>query len=79
MEKNLNTVVTKTATQWKKRAKQDRANRRNIKRSQAFALELMDYMETHNIKQIDLAEKMNVSTQQVNEILRAKANLTFKP
>ncbi|MGO3707963.1 MAG: helix-turn-helix domain-containing protein [Mesonia hippocampi] len=78
MEKNLNKVVTRTATKWKERARRDRSNRRNITRSQAFALELLDYMELHEIKQIDLANKMGVSAQQVNKILRAKANLTFE-
>lgn len=77
MGKNLNTIVTKTATQWKTRAKQDHSDRRNIKRAQVFALDLMKYMEMHNIKQTDLANKMGVSPQQVNKILRAKANLTF--
>jgi len=78
MEKNLNKVITKTATQWKERAKKDRSNRRNITRAQAFALELMDYMDVHNIKQVDLANEMGVTAQQVNKILRAKANLTFE-
>jgi transcriptional regulator with XRE-family HTH domain len=78
MKKNLNKVITKTALQWKERAKHDRANRRNITRSQAFALELLDYMDLHKIKQIDLADKMGVSPQQVNKILSAKANLTFE-
>ncbi|WP_417200543.1 helix-turn-helix domain-containing protein [Bizionia sp.] len=78
MSKNLNTVVSKTATRWKERAKKDRTNRRNITRSQIFALELMDYMDTHKLKQIDLAKKMDVTPQQVNKILRAKANLTFE-
>lgn len=78
MEKNLNKVTTKTATQWKERAKKDRSNRRNITRAQEFALELMDYMDLHNIKQVDLANRMDVSSQQVNKILRAKANLTFE-
>lgn len=78
MEKNLNKIVTKTATKWKERAKKDRSNRRNITRAQAFALELLDYMDLHKIKQIELANKMGVSTQQVNKILRAKANLTFE-
>ena len=36
--KNLNKVVTRTATKWKKRAKIDRSNRRNITISQAFVL-----------------------------------------
>lgn len=78
MEKNINNIITKTATQWKTRAKQDRNNRRNITRAQTFALELMDYMDLHNIKQTELADKMGVSAQQVNKILRAKSNLTFE-
>lgn len=78
MKENLNKVVSKTAKQWKVRSKQDRANRRDITRAQAFALELMDYMDAHNIKQTELATKMGVSAQQVNKILRAKANLTFQ-
>lgn len=77
MDKNLNKVVIKTATKWKDRAKQDRTNRRNISRAQAFALELLDYMDLNNIKQNELAEKMGVSAQQVSKILRAKSNLTF--
>ncbi|WP_282081564.1 helix-turn-helix domain-containing protein [Aquimarina algiphila] len=76
MKKKLN--ITKTATRWKERAKKDRVNRRNISRAQAFALELMDYMEIHKIKQTELADKMEVTPQQVNKILRAKANLTFE-
>ena len=78
MSNNLNKKVTKTATGWKARAKQDRSNRRNITRAQLFALELLDYMEIHKIKQKDLAERMDVSPQQVNKILRANANLTFE-
>lgn len=78
MEKNLNKRITKTATSWKDRAKKDRANRRNISRAQKFALELLEYMELNNIKQKDLAFKMNVSPQQVNKILRAKSNITFE-
>ncbi|MDT0690297.1 helix-turn-helix transcriptional regulator [Salegentibacter sp. F188] len=77
MTNNLNSKVSKTATHWKVRAKNDRANRRNINRAQEFALDLMEFMETHKITQKELANKMEVSPQQVNKILRAKANLTF--
>ncbi len=76
--KNLNQIIAKTATHWIARAKQDRANRREISRAQEFALELLDFMELHHITQKELAEKMSVSPQQVNKILRAKANLTFQ-
>lgn len=75
--KNLNQIVTKTATQWKERAKRDRSNRKQISRAQKFALELMDYMDKNKITQKELAIKMNVTPQQVNKILRAKSNLTF--
>ena len=77
MRKNLNSIVKKTATQWIKRAEQDSINRKKISRSQAFALELMDYMDDNSITQKSLALKMGVTSQQVNKILRAKANLTF--
>lgn len=75
--KNLNQIVSKTATKWKERAKKDRTNRKQISRAQKFALELMDYMEEHEITQKELAHKMKVTPQQVNKILRAKSNLTF--
>lgn len=71
--KNSNRVVSRTATKWKLRAREDRTNRRTTSRAQLFALELLDYMETHNLKQKDVAEKMNVSAQQVDKILRAKS------
>lgn len=76
MKKTIKPIVT-TANQWKIRAKNDRKNRKSIARAQAFALELLDYMDTHNITQVGLAKKMGVSPQQVNKILRAKSNLTF--
>ncbi|MBC7000702.1 helix-turn-helix transcriptional regulator [Cytophaga sp. FL35] len=76
-EKN-NKIALKTATQWKIRAKKDRTNRKQISRSQKFALELLDYLDENNISQRELALRMDVSPQQVNKILRAKANLTFE-
>ncbi len=76
-EKNINKTVTKTATAWKARAKQDKSDRRTNTRAQSFALELMDYMDKNGIRQNELAQKMGVSAQQVNKILRAKSNLTF--
>lgn len=76
--KQLNAIATKTASQWIDRANRDSANRRNIKRAQVFALDLMEYMDSNGIKQVELADRMDVSPQQVNKILRAKSNLTFE-
>lgn len=75
-KKNSNRI--KTATQWKVRAAENRANRKQINRAQKFALELLDYLEDHKITQKELAIRMAVSPQQVNKIIRAKANLTFE-
>ncbi len=78
MKQKENKIVTKTVTQWKERAKSDRANRKQISRAQKFALVLLDYLEENKISQKELAKRMDVSPQQVNKILRAKANLTFE-
>ncbi|OWW25056.1 hypothetical protein B4Q04_10940 [Zobellia sp. OII3] len=75
---NINKIAVKTATQWKDRAKKDRANRRQISRAQKFALDLLDFLDENKISQKELAQRMEVSPQQVNKILRAKANLTFE-
>lgn len=75
---SIKKITTKTAMQWKLRAQKDRSNRKNISRAQKFALELLDYLEENKITQKQLAQKMDVSPQQVNKILRAKANLTFE-
>lgn len=70
-------IVVKTATKWKERAKLDRANRKQIGRAQRFALELLNYLDENQISQVEFAQKMGVSPQQANKILRAKSNLTF--
>ena len=75
--KNLNHFITGTSTAWQAQANTYHANKKHIKRAQLFALELLDYMEAHHISQKELAERMGVSPQQVNKILRAKSNLTF--
>jgi len=75
--KNLNNIVTGTAKQWAGQVATYQNNKRGIKRAQHFALDLMDYLEEKKISQKELATLMDVSPQQVNKILRAKANLTF--
>ncbi|MGO1584787.1 MAG: helix-turn-helix transcriptional regulator [Mesonia sp.] len=75
--KNLDNIVTGTATEWAGQVATYKRNKKDIKRSQQFALDLMDYLEENEISQKELATGMDVSPQQVNKILRAKANLTF--
>lgn len=77
IEKN-NNYATGVAKQWKQQARAYKENRKQIRRAQSFAIELMDYMAEQGIKQNELAKKMGVSAQQVNKILRAKSNLTFE-
>ena len=74
---DINKLAAGTATQWKEIASRHAENRRSIERAQEFAIDLMDYMDEHKISQKELADRMDVSPQQVNKILRAKANLTF--
>lgn len=74
---NLNDFVSKTATQWQEQVEYYHNNKRRIRRAQLFAIDLLDYLDEQKITQKELAERMNVSPQQVNKILRAKSNLTF--
>lgn len=78
MSNNFKPRVKETAKQWKVRARRDRLNRVNIIRAQDFANDLLDFMESQNITQLELAQRMGISPQQVNKILQAKADLTLE-
>lgn len=77
-KKSLQSIISGTSTQWKEQLEHHHKNRRKIRRAQLFALDLMDYMDENHLKQTDVAKLMDVTPQQVNKILRAKANLTFE-
>lgn len=65
---------TKTLAEIKKRIK----NRAMLRESQKIALKVLLKLDELNWSQKDLAEKMNVSPQQINKIVSGKENLTLE-
>lgn len=54
------------------------ANRVWLKKSQAIAIKILGTLKTQGKSQKDLAEKMGVSSQMINKILKGSQNLTLE-
>lgn len=55
-----------------------RANKKWIDQSSKVAINVLEVLKQKGLSQKDLAQKMNVSAQQVNKILKGQQNLTFE-
>lgn len=55
-----------------------KANKNWIDQSSKVAINVLETLRAKGLSQKDLAEKMNVSAQQVNKIIKGKQNLTFE-
>ncbi len=71
-------IATKEPSGWLKDAKYRIENADWLKLSQAIALRILRTLRAKNISQKELAEKIGVSPQQVNKIVKGKENLTLE-
>ena len=55
-----------------------RANREWLRKSQAIALHILSALREQNMSQKNLAERMNVSPQHINKIVKGGENLTLE-
>ena len=55
-----------------------RTNKKWLDKSAMVAVNVLEALKTKGLSQKDLAQKMNVSAQQVNKILKGQQNLTFE-
>lgn len=55
-----------------------RTNKKWLDKSAMIAVNVLEALKTKGLSQKDLAQKMNVSAQQVNKILKGQQNLTFE-
>ena len=74
----LQQVVSKEPIKWHEDSEFRTQNRKWLKRSQAVALRVLRTLRENGLSQKDLAEKLNVSPQQVNKWLKGKENFTFE-
>lgn len=55
-----------------------KTNKKRLDQSMKVAVSVLDALKDKGWSQKDLAEKMNVSAQQVNKILKGQENMTFE-
>lgn len=78
LNKKLSALASGKPSDWKAKAKYRRDNRDWLKKSAAIAVKVLDALKEQELTQKDLAERMGVSPQQVNKIVRGQENLTLQ-
>ncbi|MES2681054.1 MAG: helix-turn-helix transcriptional regulator [Bacteroidota bacterium] len=63
---------------WVENAAEKEKNNFWVQKSQRLALKILMHLKKSKITQSELAEKLEVTPQQVNRILRGKSNLTLE-
>jgi transcriptional regulator with XRE-family HTH domain len=79
--KNLETfqkLVSDEKSGWLKKALWHKANKNWLDKSAKVAVNVLVALREKEWSQKDLAEKMNVSAQQINKIVKGQQNLTFE-
>ncbi len=78
LEEKLAAITAKEVSGWLDDAKYRIENERWLKHSQAIALRILRTLRAKNISQKELAEKIGVSPQHVNKIVKGRENLTLE-
>jgi ribosome-binding protein aMBF1 (putative translation factor) len=78
MNDKLSKIASDKTSNWKAKAKYRSENKEWLKKSAAIALMVMDALKAQSLSQKDLAEKMHVSPQQINKIVKGQENLTLE-
>jgi len=78
LNKKLSGLASDQPSDWKAKAKYRRENREWLKKSAAIAVLVLDALHTQNLSQKGLAEKMNISPQQISKIIKGHENLTLE-
>jgi transcriptional regulator with XRE-family HTH domain len=78
LQEKLAEITAKELSGWLDDAKYRIENADWLKLSQAIALRILRTLRAKNISQKELAEKISVSPQQVNKIVKGKENLTLE-
>jgi ribosome-binding protein aMBF1 (putative translation factor) len=78
LKDKLSTLVSDQPSDWKAKAKYRRENREWLKKSAAIAVRVLDALKTQNLSQKELAERMNISPQQISKIVKGQENLTLE-
>jgi len=75
---NFQKLVSNDQSGWLDKFLYYKANKSWLDKSAMVAVNVLDTLKTKGWSQKDLAQKMKVSSQQVNKILKGQQNLTFE-
>jgi transcriptional regulator with XRE-family HTH domain len=75
---NFQKLVSNDQSGWLDKFLYYKANKSWLDKSAMVAVNVLDTLKTKGWSQKDLAQKMKVSAQQVNKILKGQQNLTFE-
>jgi transcriptional regulator with XRE-family HTH domain len=78
LKEKLTSLATDQTSDWKAGAQYRRENRDWLKKSADIAIFVLEVMKAQNLSQKDLAEKLNVSPQQISKIVEGQENLTLE-
>jgi plasmid maintenance system antidote protein VapI len=78
LKEKLDKIVSKEPSKWIEEVEWRRDNRSWLKRSQGIAIRILTTLRTEGISQKALAERMNVSPQQVSKWVKGRENFTLE-
>ena len=78
LNKKLSELASTKPSNWKAKAKYRRENREWLKRSAAIAVKVLDALKAQGLTQKDLAERLDVTPQYINKIVKGEENLTLE-
>ena len=78
IKEKLNNLESKESSKWVEKAEWRITNEGWLDKSAKIALKILRTIRANGISQIDLAEKLGVSPQQVSKILKGQENLTLE-
>ena len=73
----LNLIIANEPSKWLEEADYRFENKAWLQKSQAIALKILRHIRANSISQKDLAERLNVSPQQVNKWVKGSENFTL--
>ncbi len=78
LKDKLSNLASDQPSDWKIRTKYRRENREWLKKSAAIAVQVLDALKGQDLSQKELAERMDISPQQISKIVKGQENLTLE-
>ena len=77
IQKKLESLVSDKHSRWEERALWRNENEAWLKKSAEIALKVLREIRAKSITQKDLAERVGVSSQQINKLLKGQENMSL--